>query len=63
MRFGVLLFAWPAGGALTLVRLIGVAAIVFGVTLMVAAFQLRRLGHGDHHQVGDAGDPAGPRPV
>lgn len=62
--FGVLLFVWPASGALTLVWLIGAAAIVFGITMVVAAFQLRKLGHGGGDRpVGDAGDTAGSQPA
>lgn len=59
--FGVALFAWPAGGALALVWLIGVAAVVFGIALLVAAFQLRRLGHGGRHR--QAGGSTGPAPA
>jgi uncharacterized membrane protein HdeD (DUF308 family) len=40
--FGVLLVVWPAAGVLTLVVLIGVAAIVFGVTLLMLGLRLRR---------------------
>ncbi|MCT9930904.1 HdeD family acid-resistance protein [Planotetraspora sp. A-T 1434] len=42
--FGVLLFIWPASGALALVWLIGVSAIVFGVSLLILAFRVRGLG-------------------
>jgi uncharacterized membrane protein HdeD (DUF308 family) len=42
VAFGILLVAWPAAGVLTLVTLIGVAAIIFGVTLVALAFRLRR---------------------
>lgn len=62
--FGVLLFVWPASGALTVIWLIGAAAIVFGITMVVAAFQLRKQGQGgEQTPVGDAGDTAGPQPV
>src|SRR4029450_4942847 len=40
--FGVLLVVWPAAGVLTLVVLIGVAAIVFGSTLLMLGLRLRR---------------------
>jgi uncharacterized membrane protein HdeD (DUF308 family) len=40
--FGVLLVVWPAAGVLTLVVLIGVAAIAFGVTLLMLGLRLRR---------------------
>jgi uncharacterized membrane protein HdeD (DUF308 family) len=43
--FGVLLAVWPAAGALTLVVLIGIAAIVFGVTLLTLGFRLRQRSH------------------
>jgi uncharacterized membrane protein HdeD (DUF308 family) len=37
---------WPATGALALVILIGIYAIVFGVALLVLALRLRRLHRG-----------------
>jgi len=40
--FGVLLVVWPATGVLTLVLLIGIAAITFGVTLLMLGLRLRR---------------------
>jgi uncharacterized membrane protein HdeD (DUF308 family) len=40
--FGVLLVVWPADGVLTLVVLIGIAAIAFGVTLLMFGLRLRR---------------------
>jgi uncharacterized membrane protein HdeD (DUF308 family) len=36
--FGIVLLAWPAGGALALAWLIGVAAIGFGVSLLASAW-------------------------
>ncbi|GAA0389899.1 HdeD family acid-resistance protein [Microbispora corallina] len=39
--FGLLLFIWPATGALAIVWLIGVSAIVFGISLIAHAFGLR----------------------
>jgi uncharacterized membrane protein HdeD (DUF308 family) len=41
--FGVLVFANPVGGALAVVWLIGVYALVFGVTLLVFSIRLRGL--------------------
>jgi uncharacterized membrane protein HdeD (DUF308 family) len=40
--FGLLLVIWPATGALTLVVLIGVSALIFGVTLIAFGLRLRR---------------------
>lgn len=63
VAFGVVLFVWPARGILALVWLIGISAVVFGVTMLVAAFQLRRLGRGGGRTVGGAGDAAGHQPA
>jgi uncharacterized membrane protein HdeD (DUF308 family) len=41
--FGVLVFANPVGGALAVVGLIGIYALVFGVTLLVFSIRLRGL--------------------
>jgi uncharacterized membrane protein HdeD (DUF308 family) len=41
--FGVVLVAYPVPGVLALVWLIGTYALVFGVTMIVMAFQLRSL--------------------
>lgn len=41
--FGVVLVAYPAPGVLALVWLIGAYALVFGVVMIVLAFQLRSL--------------------
>ena len=40
--FGVLLVVWPAAGVLTLVVLIGIAAIAFSITLLMLGLRLRR---------------------
>jgi uncharacterized membrane protein HdeD (DUF308 family) len=40
--FGILLIAWPAAGVLTLIALIGISAVVFGVALLAFAERLRR---------------------
>ncbi|MEU8346006.1 HdeD family acid-resistance protein [Spirillospora sp. NPDC048832] len=44
LLFGILLFAWPVSGAIAVVWLIGLLAILFGAALLGAAFRLRRLG-------------------
>lgn len=50
LAFGVLIFAWPASGALAIVWLIGLWAIIFGVIAIVVGFEVlslnRRLGQG-----------------
>ncbi|RCG27401.1 HdeD family acid-resistance protein [Sphaerisporangium album] len=43
--FGILLFIWPAPGALALTWLIGVFAIVYGVSLLVLAYRVHDIGH------------------
>lgn len=42
IAFGFLAFAWPGATALTLTWLIGVYAIVFGVSEMISSFAVRR---------------------
>jgi uncharacterized membrane protein HdeD (DUF308 family) len=42
--FGILLFIFPSAGALSLVFLIGIYAILFGVMLVALGFKLERLG-------------------
>ncbi|TDC65654.1 HdeD family acid-resistance protein [Actinomadura sp. GC306] len=54
--FGVLLFLWPVSGALAIVWLIGLFAILFGAAMVGAAFRLRRLGQESRtrHEMGPA---------
>jgi uncharacterized membrane protein HdeD (DUF308 family) len=54
--FGVLVFLFPAAGALALVWLISFYAVVSGVLLLVAAWQLRR--HPEATWGGGMGAPA-----
>ena len=42
--FGLILVIWPGSGAVGLVWLIGIYAIVFGVALVALALRLRSLG-------------------
>jgi uncharacterized membrane protein HdeD (DUF308 family) len=44
--FGILLMVWPATGALAVIVLIGLYAIVFGVVLIGLGLRLRRFGGG-----------------
>jgi len=43
--FGILLFVFPGAGAMSLVWLIGIYAIVFGISEIIFAFRLRGLRH------------------
>src|SRR5512139_3652734 len=43
--FGVLLFVFPGAGAVSLVWMIGIYAIVFGISEIIFAFRLRGLSH------------------
>jgi uncharacterized membrane protein HdeD (DUF308 family) len=43
--FGILMFFFPGVGALGVVWLIGIYAIIFGITLIIFAVRLRSLGH------------------
>lgn len=42
--FGILLFAWPATGALAITWLIGAYALLFGLLLVALGFGVRRTG-------------------
>jgi uncharacterized membrane protein HdeD (DUF308 family) len=44
--FGILLFARPGVGAVTLALLFGLYALIYGVSQITAGFQLRQLGAG-----------------
>jgi uncharacterized membrane protein HdeD (DUF308 family) len=61
IAFGVVLFAWPGLGAVTLALLFGIFAIVYGVSQIAAAFRLRRTGEALHSILPDA--PPEPRRV
>lgn len=41
--FGVLLFVFPTAGAVSMIWMIGIYAILFGITLIILAFRLRGL--------------------
>jgi uncharacterized membrane protein HdeD (DUF308 family) len=43
--FGILLAVWPRAGVLTLVWLLGVYAILYGLTLLYYAYRLQALRH------------------
>jgi uncharacterized membrane protein HdeD (DUF308 family) len=57
--FGVLLIVWPDAGALTLIVLIGIAALAFGVALLAFGLRLRQArprdpAPGHHHRTATA---------
>ena len=52
VTFGVLLFINPSAGALSLVWIIGFCAVLYGMTLLVLAYKLRRLGDGIRNALG-----------
>ncbi|MCU7730798.1 HdeD family acid-resistance protein [Actinoplanes sp. KI2] len=56
--FGVLLVVWPAAGVLTLVVLIGIAAIAFGITLLTLGLRLRQARRHDPAAAGQHHRPA-----
>ncbi|GAA0392091.1 hypothetical protein Acor_17730 [Acrocarpospora corrugata] len=47
--FGLVLMIWPGAGALSLVWLIGVFAIVLGVAMVVLSFRERNVTHTSRH--------------
>jgi uncharacterized membrane protein HdeD (DUF308 family) len=54
VAFGVVLFAWPGPGAVTLTLLFGIFAIVYGVSHIATGIQLRRTGWALHSVLHDA---------
>jgi uncharacterized membrane protein HdeD (DUF308 family) len=52
--FGILLIVWPTAGAVTVVWLIGIYAVVFGVAVIALSLRLRKI-----YQGGAAGAGAG----
>jgi uncharacterized membrane protein HdeD (DUF308 family) len=42
ITLGVLILAWPAAGAVAMIWLIGIYAIIFGVLLIATGFNVRR---------------------
>ncbi|WP_248959265.1 HdeD family acid-resistance protein [Sphaerisporangium perillae] len=44
--FGILLFIWPASGALALTWLIGLFAILYGASLLVLAYRMKGMRRG-----------------
>jgi uncharacterized membrane protein HdeD (DUF308 family) len=42
--FGIVLFLWPATGALAIAWLIGAMALVYGISLLALAFRMRGVG-------------------
>lgn len=42
--FGILLFIWPGAGALAVIWLIGVMAILYGISLVLLSFRVKALG-------------------
>jgi uncharacterized membrane protein HdeD (DUF308 family) len=57
--FGIAMFAWPGVGLLTLVYLVGIYAIVYGVIACAIAFRLRSL---PERMAGTLMPPAGAAP-
>lgn len=55
--FGILLVIWPTAGAVTVVWLIGIYAVVFGVALIALSLRLRKIYQGGTALPG-AGRPA-----
>jgi uncharacterized membrane protein HdeD (DUF308 family) len=64
--FGLLLWFWPGLGALGLITVVGVYALVYGVVMAVAGFRLRGAAGAGEQPAGHAGQTAaeaGERPV
>lgn len=60
--FGVLLLFHPLVGALALIWMIGIYAIIFGVTMLALGFQVYRHRRHEHlQQPGSRGEPWGPQ--
>jgi uncharacterized membrane protein HdeD (DUF308 family) len=53
--FGLILLASPGAGALALVWLIGLYAILYGITLIALAWRVRELGERSSHAL-DVGE-------
>ncbi|NUW36445.1 HdeD family acid-resistance protein [Nonomuraea sp. SMC257] len=41
--FGILLLIWPGAGLVTLVWLVGIFAIIYGITMVVLSFRVKKL--------------------
>ena len=54
VAFGVVLFAWPSVGAVTLALLFGIFAIVYGVAEITIGIRLRHTGQALHSALRDA---------
>jgi uncharacterized membrane protein HdeD (DUF308 family) len=49
VAFGILLFIDPYAGAVAVVWIIGIYAVMFGILMMILGFKLRGLEHSTHH--------------
>ena len=47
--FGILLFINPYAGAVAVVWIIGIYAVIFGILMMILGFKLRTLEHSTYH--------------
>jgi uncharacterized membrane protein HdeD (DUF308 family) len=54
VAFGVVLFAWPGIGAVTLALLFGIFAIVYGISEITTGIRLRHTGQALHSVLHDA---------
>ncbi len=54
VAFGVVLFAWPGLGAVTLALLFGIFTLVYGVSQITTGIRLRRAGRAVHSVLHDA---------